>query len=164
MRQRAALSKKSVVRLDRAFEPRLPCDLVRTLPSWSDMDATEEHLDVLQNLESVVVAVWRENRAMADYTVMRAYDAAIAHYVAVARQQSPEAVNLTCLDATLYDVIKSCCEWRLGKTTQPGQPVPPAIPVEELVGCLKKLRKSVDRWNRTGGRQGYLQFIEKFLP
>jgi hypothetical protein len=34
---------------------------------------------------------------------------------------------------------------------------------EEIVSCLRKIRKSVDRWNRQGGKQGYLQFIEDYV-
>jgi hypothetical protein len=26
--------------------------------------------------------------------------------------------------------------------------------------CLKRIRKSVDLWNKQGGRQGYLYFID----
>jgi hypothetical protein len=31
------------------------------------------------------------------------------------------------------------------------------------VACLRKLHKSVEFWTKQGGRQGYLQFIEKFV-
>ena len=128
------------------------------------MDPIEEHLDVLQNIESVVVEVWRNHSAMTNYTVMRAYETAIAYYSALAREQSPKPVNLTGLDATLFEAVKDVCEWRLGRGAESDGDEVSALPVEVLVSCLRKLRKSVDRWTREGGRQGYLQFIEKFLP
>jgi len=35
--------------------------------------------------------------------------------------------------------------------------------VDEILGCLRKIRKSVDRWNKRGGQQGYLQFVSNFI-
>ena len=29
--------------------------------------------------------------------------------------------------------------------------------------CLKRIRKSVQRWNKEGGRQGYLTFVGRFV-
>ncbi len=55
-------------------------------------------------------------------------------------------------------------EMRLGGTTAPDQPEVPPISLEDLVACLRKLRKSVDFWTKQGGRQGYLEYIDKFLP
>jgi hypothetical protein len=31
------------------------------------------------------------------------------------------------------------------------------------VACLRRLRKSVERWNRTGGQRGYLEFVSQFV-
>lgn len=33
----------------------------------------------------------------------------------------------------------------------------------EIVACLKRLRKSVQFWTKSGGRQGYLNYIVEFL-
>ncbi|SRR6266446_834266 len=128
------------------------------------MEPTDKELEILQNLEFAILRVWRANQAMTDYTVMRAYDAAIAHYNALVRQHPPKTVNLSGLDVAVYEAVKDICEWRLGRTTKPERPKVAPLPAEELVACLKRLRKSVERWNRTGGRQGYLQFIGQFVP
>ncbi|OQB41654.1 MAG: hypothetical protein BWY09_00556 [Candidatus Hydrogenedentes bacterium ADurb.Bin179] len=34
-----------------------------------------------------------------------------------------------------------------------------SIPVDILLQCLKRLIKSVNRWTKGAGRQGYLNFI-----
>lgn len=34
---------------------------------------------------------------------------------------------------------------------------------EEIVACLKRIRKSVGRWNKRGGRQGCLTFIQQYI-
>ena len=128
------------------------------------MEPHEKNLDVLQNIESAVVQIWRDNPALTNYSVMRAYEAAIAYYGALARQHTPKPVNLTGLDAALFEAVKSICELRLGRVALPDQPEFPPLPTEDLVACLRKLCKSVDHWTKAGGRQGYLQFIDKFLP
>ncbi|MCX7668798.1 MAG: hypothetical protein N2439_01835, partial [Anaerolineae bacterium] len=59
-------------------------------------------------------------------------------------------------------------DWRLGKeklmtdTDMPG-PQPEPVSAEVIIACLKRIRKSVQRWNREGGRQGYLTFISRFI-
>jgi hypothetical protein len=61
------------------------------------------------------------------------------------------------------------CEWRLGRL-QPDNaeaadlgPAPEPIKVDEIVLCLKKILKSVNRWNKTGGQRGYLTFIIPYV-
>ena len=127
------------------------------------MNPIEDYQDVLQNTEFAVVDVWRTNRAMTNYTVMRAYDAALTHYTALAREHTPKPSNLTGLDAMLFEAVKGICEWRLGHSSNKEETQVEAIPVEDLIACLRRLRKSVDHWTKEGGRQGYLQFIEQFL-
>lgn len=34
---------------------------------------------------------------------------------------------------------------------------------ESLVPCLKRLVKSVNKWTKHGGRQGYLNFMTQFV-
>jgi hypothetical protein len=129
----------------------------------------QENLDVLQNLEFAIAEVWRANPEMTDYTALRAYEAARQYYRAELRGQPPKPPALTGLDAVAFDVLKQMCERWLRR--DPGPPpagekdavaVPP-VPLEKLLTCLQELAKSVERHTRSGGRQGYLQFIDGFL-
>jgi hypothetical protein len=131
------------------------------------MRPEDQHMDVLQNLESAVMDIWRNHPEMSDYAVLRAYEAAIAHYSALARGTAPKPEGLTGLDAEVFQGVQGICEWRLGHRALEGDDeaatsVTP-MPVADLVACLKKLRKSVDRWNRSGGRQGYLQLVSQYV-
>lgn len=134
------------------------------------MNPEEQYLDVLQNIEAVVVATWVAHPEMTDYSVLRVYEAAIARYKTMARGGIPKPETMTGLDAELYAAVQGCCEWRLGgeaaapRSDAGDQPEPPPIPVEDLVACLRRLRKSVERWNRTGGSRGYLEFVSQFSP
>jgi len=37
------------------------------------------------------------------------------------------------------------------------------ITVNELLDCLKRIKKSVQFWTKEGGRQGYLVYISNFM-
>ena len=61
------------------------------------------------------------------------------------------------------------CDWRLGReglvTADESEDVPQPEPVtlDVIVACLKRIRKSVQRWNKEGGCQGYLTFVGRFV-
>lgn len=130
------------------------------------MKADDPYLDVLQNIEAGVVQVWRAHPEMTDYVALRAYDAAFQQYRSELRGGTPKPHGLRGLDAETFDTIKQACEFRLGRGSGPGeskQKVPP-VPLEAIVDCLRKLGRSVEFNTKTGGRQGYLTFIDRFLP
>ena len=122
----------------------------------------DDYQDVLQNVEAAVVQVWKRNPAMTNYAVMAAYDAAINHYRALASQQTPKPVTLAGLDAKVFAGVQEICDWRSGRAPGPELGEISPIPLEDLVACLRKLRKSVDFWTKQGGRQGYMQYIEDY--
>ncbi len=126
----------------------------------------EEDLDLLQNLEFAVAQVWRTHPEMTDYAAQRAYDAAYQRYRDEARGHTPKPCALTGLDRETLNAVLAICEFRLGREPQPGrskETVTP-VPVSRLLDCLGTLRKSVERHTRLGGRQGYLTFIDGFVP
>ena len=130
------------------------------------MKPQDKHLDILQNLESAIVEVWRRHPEMTDHVALRAYDAAYEQYRAEARGHTPKPCQLTGLDRESFDAVIGICEYRLGRRALPdesGEPITPVSP-STLVECLRELRKSVERHTEAGGRQGYLTFIDQFLP
>ena len=66
------------------------------------MNPIEDYQDVLQNIEFAIVGVWRRHSEANNYTVMRAYEAAIAHYNALAREQIPKPAGLKGLDDEVF--------------------------------------------------------------
>ena len=112
-----------------------------------------------------VVQVWRQNPHISDHVAARAYEAAFERYRAEARGHQPKPCALTGVDRTVCDAVTAACEVRLGRGTAPKGPLPiTTISVEDLVDGLRQLRKSVERNTRGGGRQGYLRFVDEFLP
>ena len=131
------------------------------------MHEDDTYLDVLQNIESCVVQVWRAHPEMTDYVAQRAYEAAFQHYRSELRGGAPKPHGLRGLDAETFDAVKETCEFRLGRDSKlaagtKGKPQP--VPLEAIVDCLRKLGRSVEFNTKNGGRQGYLKFVDRFLP
>lgn len=126
----------------------------------------EERLDVLQNIEFGIIEVYRADRSLLDIDAKDAIDALVRHYHAEEEQRTPPAMNLGERAQRVFASVQGVCEWRLGRSSCRGEdPMPgTSIPVPELVACLKEIQKSIPRWSRQRGRQGYLTFVIQYLP
>jgi hypothetical protein len=129
----------------------------------------EEYLDILQNIEAAIISVYREHSQLTDYDVEKALNALIQEYQAEQTGQTALPVSLALLPRQIYDRTKAMCEWRLGRehlANSKGQAIlldatPPSV--EEILACLKRIRKSVQKWNKRSGQRGYLQYVEQFI-
>ncbi len=140
------------------------------------MDITEEYEDVLQNLEFPIMNTYRQHPELEDWEVKRAIEAVIEHYRAEYAQRKPKDKHLSAIEQQITDNLVNICEWRLGRvemgsvlgmtqgfTYQVNQSQSFLKTPEELQKCLKRIVKSVERWDRVGGRQGYLNFASRFI-
>jgi hypothetical protein len=130
------------------------------------MGLEEKNLDILQNIEFAIVSVYEDCPTLLDYRVMTALDALIGAYRAESRGHTQKPISLEDEEREIFDRVKTVCEWRMGRTEKPeGMDVPPVQPtsLDEIQSCLKKVRKSVDRWNSRGGPQGYLRFVSEYV-
>jgi hypothetical protein len=126
------------------------------------MDPIKDAEDVLKAIENAVIQLATGHPEMNNYTVGRAYDAAIEHYLEIARQHTPREVRLNGLDALTSAAVREAWEQRLGKPLSDAQPSPALAPADLLI-CLRKLRKSVDFWTKQGGRTGYLDHVSQYI-
>ena len=124
----------------------------------------EQYEDVLQNIEAAILSVHRRNPALLDYDVEGALEALVGAYTTELRGRTPPERQLSDLRGDVYRAVRPICEWRLGREAE-GMPAVAdgAKTVEEIVACLKRIQKSVRRWTREGGRQGYLRFVGQYL-
>jgi hypothetical protein len=128
----------------------------------------EQYLDVLHNIESGITLVYRRQPELVDFDVDNALNALVRHYGAEIQQRAAPPARLTPLAQAVYDSVLVMCEWRLGRAEMgPAKggamiPMPEPITTDEIVACLKRIRKSVQRWTKEGGRRGYLTFIEDY--
>lgn len=133
------------------------------------MNVEEEYTDVLQNIEFAIVSVHQEHPLLVDFDVENALNALINRYYAESTQHAPRLVNLNERAQLVYERVEAMCEWRLGREkpfTAEGEVIDAEfVPVtfDVILACLKRIRKSVQRWNKEGGRQGYLTFIGRFI-
>lgn len=151
----------------------------------------DELLDVLQNIEFAIVSVYREHDDLRDTTVMRSLDALISLYRAESRGHHPKEQRLSDNEKLIFDHVRDICEFRLGRMKlKSSKNLPIKIPVhrrivnlfkkyllkkdeiyplvkintvDEILSSLRRIRKSVDKWNKQGGQKGYLSFVAQFM-
>jgi hypothetical protein len=122
----------------------------------------ERYADVLQNIEFVIVDTDHRLLEGLDYHVDAALEAAVAQYSAEQQGRAPRAVTFEGPRREMYEAVRNVCEWRLGRVPDaPDLPEPKTI--EEMVMCLKRVRKSVQRWTKQAGRRGYLDFVSQYV-
>lgn len=131
----------------------------------------------LAAIESGIVSVYDDNPQMADYSVMEALDNLIRFYEAQAVGRTASIRRMEPVDQEVYQTVKAVCERLLHKeksenATEEEIDVDdfvsavqddPANTLEEVIACLKRIRKSVTRWNKANGRRGYLEFVQQYL-
>lgn len=131
----------------------------------------EQYLDVLQNIEFAIITTYRQNRSLTDYDVDTVLSALLHAYRSEQQNEAFRPPAMKPPVQEMYEAVKQACDWRLGRvglaaeTPQQAQPSPKPITVDEIMACLRRIRKSVNFWNRErAGTQGYLQFIDQFMP
>ena len=131
------------------------------------MRVEDEFQDVLQNIEFAIVTEFRRDNLVLDMNVLDAVNALTRWYEAEEEGRNPPKAPFSDRSQKTFDAARGACEWRLGR--HPGPPYPPCEDVSELnspaeiVACLKRLRKSIERWSKQGGRQGYLSFVKQYI-
>jgi hypothetical protein len=133
----------------------------------------EQYQDVLQNIEFAIVSVYRENGELSDWGVGAALDGLIRAYGAEERGRDAPVLRLAELEQKVYNRVRGMCEWRLGRQAligdeqageQPdGLELPEPVTQGEIVACLKRIRLSLKRWSKQGGRRGYLDFVSQYI-
>ena len=134
------------------------------------VNVEEEFQGVLQNLEFALVQVYQEHDEMTDWEAETAVSALIRTYTAEQRGRKPPNLRLKPLEQEAYDNVQTICEFRLGRSemvNDSGETIDfgfAPIAVNDLVLCLKRIRKSIQKWRKEGGRRGYFEFVRHFLP
>jgi len=123
----------------------------------------DQYLGVLQNIEFTIVEFSREHPELLDYDVEGVLDALIAGYTAELRGRTVQERQLPGLRQPLLEAVRGICEWLLGRATVNDPHLSASHSLDEIVACLNRIRKSVRRWTKEGGRQGYLNFVSRYV-
>ena len=128
----------------------------------------DDYMDVLQNIEMAIVSVYREHDDLLDYDVDKVLNTLWNDY---RNEKTGKVTPVPAFSANaklVYERVKDMCEFRLGRSSNvkikgwfKSKPTP--LSIDEIMACLKRIRKSVALWNKEGGRQGYLYFIDNHI-
>ena len=129
------------------------------------MKVEDEYTDVPQNIEFAIVSEFRKDRTIVDLDVRDAVGALVRLYEAEAESRGVPNVPLSDRARKVFQSARAACEWRLGRPQElfPSGAPKTALSAAVLVLCLKRIRKSIERWNKEGGRQGYLSFVVQYI-
>lgn len=128
----------------------------------------DKYLDVLHNIEFALTGMYREHAKITDWEARDAVKALIRVYQAELRGRATPTLQLNPLAQEMYDAVKAMCDWHLGRKPlmeKDGQPIVLTSPktVSEIVECLKFIHRSIELWQKDGGRRGYYNFIREFV-
>ena len=129
------------------------------------MTFEEDYLGVLQNIEFGIMTAYRKYPDLSDYDVMRALEPLIQRYRAEKTGHEIKKCSLDEKEQLVFDLMQEACELNLGR-----MPIfamfkkPPDVrTIDEIIACLKRVLKSVNRFNRLNGPQGYLKYVSNFI-
>ncbi len=135
------------------------------------MKFIDDNLDILQNIEAIVIDIYRKDYPdMKDKEVLKAYEALIQSQRQVARGRTPRPPeNLSDSEQMIFDGVQQVLELR--RELAPPSEKPQRFSLvnkttsfeDTLLACLRKLQKSVKFWTKERGPQGYLNYINGFL-
>lgn len=123
------------------------------------MSFEEKYLDVLQNLEFAIIEVYRTHEELLDYDALSAVEAVIDFCKAKQIGREMRDFKLSANSQLAFEGLKQICEFRLDKENMSSP-----ISENELIDCLKRIKKSIERWTKQNGRKGYLNFVQQYLP
>jgi hypothetical protein len=130
----------------------------------------DKYNDVLRSMEIALVQAYREEEEMTDWETLTAVNGLIRMYTAVEHRRQPPKLKMTALAQRSFTELKLVCDGWLGQTPifdEAGKMQElgdDALSVAEVIACLKRIRKSVEMWQKEGGRRGYFEFVDQFLP
>ena len=130
----------------------------------------DQYNDPLRSMEIALVKTYRQHEAMTDWETLNALNSLIRMYTAEQRRRKSPALNLKPLAAQSFAALKLTCDGWLGRAPladEFGQVVElddNTLTLTEVINCLKRIRKSVEMWQKEGGTRGYFNFVDQFLP
>ena len=130
--------------------------------------ATEEHLDQMFILESLINSVAHADESLLDLHVLDALEATRRSFAAELDGRTFRPGRMDPRVHLLFYGLRAVGNLLVGQPTPDLEnrmkDPPEPIPVDTLIRLIRRLEKSVKIWNEQGGRQGYLEYIASFLP
>jgi len=119
------------------------------------MKISEKFEKELQAIELSIMKVYRDNSGLLDTQVERAIETAIKIQNSILKGRETPHYNLSSLDFIVFESIQRVNQNLIEQDVE--------FSHLDLLECLKLIRKSVQRWNKKCGRQGYLNFVNQYV-
>ncbi|MCU7490793.1 MAG: hypothetical protein ACM3UR_15970 [Bacteroidota bacterium] len=123
------------------------------------MFTREDDAGMLRKIEAAVIAVFKQNPWMVDYTVINALEAAIKHYRTEQYDTRESITELSQSEEAVYKGIRSVCD------LQVKQEASHEIDITESSGrivlLLKTMLSSIEKADRGSDPQNYLKSVSK---
>ena len=130
----------------------------------------DQYIDVLQNIEFALVETYKKYEAMTDYDAEKAITTLIKTYQTGNHEHEDlPPILRTEEQKHAYTFAKSMCDMRLSgdfsfeKNNKPVSLEMEPLEIDEIIACLKRVRKSIKMWNKKLGQRGYFHFVREFV-
>lgn len=130
----------------------------------------ETYNDTLRSMELTLVRQYRQFDNLTDWETVTAVNGLIRSYTAESRRRAAPQLKQDALTQHVYDRLHTTCAGWLGRAPlidESGQVIQleaNTLTVNEVIACLKRIRRSIEMWKKEGGNRGYFEFIDGFLP
>jgi hypothetical protein len=132
----------------------------------------DKYFSVLQNMEFAIHDVYTQHPELTDYQVDKVLEGLVRLYTAEQKGRPSPKLKLVDYEQHLYEAIQIICDWWLlrrtvpvmneqGETNETENTDPKTV--DEIIACLKRIRKSISLWTKERGKRGYLDFVSQFM-
>ncbi|RZP54309.1 hypothetical protein [Vibrio vulnificus] len=119
------------------------------------MKVQEKFESELEALESAIVGVYRSEPSLLDSQVARAVESMVALFRAKVKGKSAQEIKLDGLDLRVFSVLNTVIIEISSSNSE--------LSDDDLLQCLKVIEKSIPKWTKQLGRQGYLNFVSQYF-
>lgn len=119
------------------------------------MRIEEKFENELKAIESSVVGVFRSEPSLLDSQVNRAISSMAIILKSKVNGKIVEKPRFDGLDLLVFDALDAAVKALLNTN--------PNLTDDDLLQCLKIVAKSISRWTKQLGRQGYLKFVSQYF-
>jgi hypothetical protein len=129
----------------------------------------ERYRDVLQNIEGVLITVYDQHPKMTDYGAIYAIETLIKLLNAESQGRTIAIPQFQPHEKEAFDSVMALCYWRMGRgkmTDEKGREIEMGLEsktMEEIIACLKRIHKSIQFWQKRGGRRAYYEYVKQFI-
>ena len=119
------------------------------------MKVQEKFENELKALESSIVGVFRAEPSLLDSQVARAVESMVNILKSRVKGKPAQKLNLDGLDLRVFSALDAAINEILSLNSE--------LSNNELLECLKVIGKSISKWTKQFGRQGYLNFVNQYF-